>query len=308
MRVTRFAPSTTGAPHLGTLVSAVFTYLHAKSIGAQFRVRLEDLDPARCKPEYASAMLELLEQFEFKWDGLDVQSRNLESYQSALDELAMSDRVYCCSCSRARLKELGNIAADGSYVYDNFCREHLWRPGDEHENLSLRLILNDGDIRFKDRRFGQQEFRVISDFGDPVILRKDGAFSYHFSSVLDDENAHVSDVVRGSDLLYSSPVQIAIREVLGLQVPAYLHHPLLMEEKNKKLAKLHGSLPVSSLLDHYTPHEILGYIAYWFRLSNDTSARKLSSLIPGFKWDLVPFENLRVSFHSGALVAQDIQE
>ena len=108
MRVTRFAPSTTGAPHLGTLVSAVFTYLHAKSIGAQFRVRLEDLDPARCKPEYANAMLELLEQFEFEWDGLDIQSHNLESYQSVLEQLALAGRVYCCSCSRAHRARLGS--------------------------------------------------------------------------------------------------------------------------------------------------------------------------------------------------------
>ena len=147
-----------------------------------------------------------------------------------------------------------------------------------------------------------------SDFGDPVVVRKDGAYSYHFSSVIDDNQAQVTDVVRGSDLLFSSPVQIALRKVLSMSIPCFLHHPLLMEKRDQKLAKLHGSLPVADLLKSLSPEAILGQIAYWFRLSSDASPCSVSRLVDNFQWDVIPKQNLLVEFTGSEMKVQELHE
>jgi glutamyl-Q tRNA(Asp) synthetase len=308
MRSTRFAPSTTGSPHLGTLLSAVFTYLHARSQDMAVRLRLEDLDPDRCKETYAVQMQQILELFGFDWDGVDVQSRNLEHYEESLHRLAQRGRVYRCGCSRARLKALGRTAADGSHIYDGHCQAQSWRPGDPHDDATLRAKLDGSESRFLDLRFGEQIHHVSRDFGDPVIVRRDGAFSYHFSSVIDDHRVGITDVVRGRDLLFSSPVQVALRNLFQMRVPVYLHHPLLMERRKQKLAKLHGSLPVKDVLERYSPQEILGYFAYWFGLSEDQAPRSLSSLVSDFNWDLVPFHDVQVEFSEDGLQGQALKE
>jgi len=303
MRVTRFAPSTTGAPHLGTLLSAFFAAAHARASGAQLRLRLEDLDPERCRPEYAKALIDTLGQFEFEWDAIDIQSDNRATYQVMLDELAGQDLIYACTCSRSRLKNLGQQAPDGSFAYDGHCRKNIWKSGDSHENLSLRIHLTDIEHTFSDLRFGTQSFNVVKTFGDPIVMRRDGAFSYHFSSIIDDQNTGVTDVVRGRDLLYASPVQVALRADLGLPVPNYIHHPLLMERRGKKLAKLHGSLPVQSVLAKHSPQDILGKLGMWFGLRTTDQAVSLKALIEGFEWAKVASHDLVVELADEGLSA-----
>jgi glutamyl-Q tRNA(Asp) synthetase len=304
MRVTRFAPSTTGLPHLGTLLSAVFTSMHARSVGAQLRLRLEDLDPARCKPEYAEALLESFARFGLKWDATDIQSQNQADYWTALNTLAEQGRVYTCGCSRSRIRALGRQAPDGSFAYDACCKEQHWQPGDSHQDLSLRFHLRDELSSFHDLRFGPQSFNVSRVFGDPILLRRDGAFSYHFSSVIDDQNTGVTDLVRGHDLLFASPVQVALRTHLGFEVPSYIHHPLLMEKRGQKMAKLHGSLPLKRVLEKHSPEEVLGKIGAWFALRTNDQAVSLDTLTHDFHWDRVPKNDLLVELKEHGLDAK----
>ena len=244
---TRFAPSTTGQPHLGTLLSGLLCYLHAQVQGTKFVVRMENLDPQRCKPEFLSEMIDMLDDFGLSADQIDIQSEHIDEYQSHLHRLAKGGHIYVCNCSRARLKASAKRGPDGSFIYDNKCREKRWSPGQSWQEGSLRCRLPEVRHVLKDRLVGSRAYETNEHFGDPVILRRDGAFSYHFSSVVDDARVGVTDVIRGRDLIDSTPTQVVLRNILGFHIPTYYHHLLLMEGSKKKLAKLHGSIAVRHL-------------------------------------------------------------
>jgi|SRR5690349_2709705 len=231
--VARFAPSPTGPLHLGSLLAAVGSYLDARSAGARWLVRMEDLDTPRVVPGCADEMLRMLETFGFEWDG-DVlyQSTRRDAYREALAELTTAGRTFHCSCSR---KDLAGL--DEESGYPGTCRSGPTRSGP----TSVRFRVSDAPIHFDDLFQGTQVFDLAS-CGDVVIQRRDGLASYQLAVVVDDAFQKVTRVVRGADLLSSTPWQIDLQRALSLTQPIYGHLPLLLEPDGAKLSKSRRSL------------------------------------------------------------------
>jgi len=235
--VGRFAPSPTGDLHLGSLVAAVGSYVDARHHGGRWLVRIEDLDRTRVVPGCADRILRALESFGLTWDGAILwQSRRLELYRAALATLASLGRTFPCSCSR---RELAGNTETG---YPGTCRSGPSGKGP----TALRLRIDDSQlVCFEDRAQGSYA-RRLRELGDFVVRRKDGVPSYQLAVVVDDADQHVSDIVRGADLLDSTPWQIVLQDALGLARPRYAHLPLVVEADGSKLSKSRRSLAVAN--------------------------------------------------------------
>ena len=231
----RFAPSPTGPLHLGSLLAAVGSYLDARAAGARWLVRIEDLDTPRVVPGCADEMLRTLEAFGFEWDGeVLFQSTRFSAYRAALAALTAAGRVYPCSCSRKDL-----AIEDESAGYPGTCRAGPTRSGP----TALRFRVSDAPIHFDDLFQGVQHFD-LGTCGDVVVERRDRLASYQLAVVVDDAFQGITRVVRGADLLPSTPWQIDLQEALSLPRPIYGHLPLLLEPDGAKLSKSLRSLPL----------------------------------------------------------------
>ncbi len=232
----RFAPSPTGPLHLGSLLAAVGSYLDARSAGAGWLVRIEDLDTPRVVPGCADEMLRTLEAFGFEWDGeVLLQSTRREAYREALASLTAAGRVYACSCSR---KDLAGLDED-STGYPGTCRAGPTRSGP----TALRFRVSNTSIHFDDLFKGAQHFD-LANCGDVVVERRDRLASYQLAVVIDDAFQKITRVVRGADLLASTPWQIDLQQALALPRPIYGHLPLLLEPDGTKLSKSRRALPL----------------------------------------------------------------
>jgi len=226
----RFAPSPTGSLHLGSLLAAVGSYLDARTHGARWLVRIEDLDTPRVIPGCADQMLRTLEAFGFEWDGdILYQSMRRDAYREAIARLRAQGRVFECSCSRKQLAGVGGEDAPG---YTGTCRQGPTQPGP----ISRRFRVTDSTVRFTDLYQGEQEFDLRS-CGDVVIERRDGIASYQLAVVVDDELQGITRVVRGADLLTSTPWQLDLQDALSFTRPIYGHLPLVVEPDGAKLSK-----------------------------------------------------------------------
>jgi len=222
----RFAPSPTGPLHFGSLVAAVASYLDARAHGGQWLVRMEDVDTPRCVPGVDADILRTLEAFGFEWNGSVLyQTARIQAYREALDRLRREGRAYPCSCSR---KEIGNP------VYPGTCRSG---PVDLGKPLAWRVRVDPAVVLFEDRALGIQQQNLAEEVGDFVALRSDGLFAYQLAVVVDDAAQGVTDVVRGADLLDSTPRQIWLQKLLGFPVPRYLHVPVATNAAGEKLSK-----------------------------------------------------------------------
>lgn len=233
----RFAPSPTGPLHLGSLLAAAGSYLDARAAGARWLVRVEDLDTPRVIPGCAAGQLRTLEAFGFEWDGeVLYQSERRDAYREAMRSLTVLGRTFHCSCTR---KDLAGVAAndDEPQGYPGTCRKGPTRSGP----TSLRFRVGDAPIHFDDLFQGRQTF---SGFGDVVIERRDGIATYQLAVVVDDAFQGVTRVVRGADLLSSTPWQMELQEALGLARPIYGHLPVLTEPDGAKLSKARHALPL----------------------------------------------------------------
>jgi glutamyl-Q tRNA(Asp) synthetase len=229
----RFAPSPTGPLHLGSLLAAVGSYLDARAAGARWLVRMEDLDTARVVPGCADEQLRVLEGFGFEWDGeVLYQSTRRAAYREALERLTRLGRTFRCSCSRKDL-----AGDDDSQVYPGTCRNGPTKAG----ATALRFRVGDAPIHFDDMFLGAQRFDAM---GDVVVERRDGIASYQLAVVVDDAFQSVTRVVRGADLLASTPWQIELQDALGLPRPIYGHLPLVTETDGSKLSKSRRALPL----------------------------------------------------------------
>jgi glutamyl-Q tRNA(Asp) synthetase len=233
----RFAPSPTGPLHAGSLVAALASYLDARVHNGTWMVRIEDVDEGRSVPGAAEGMLALLQQLGMQWDGEVLwQSRRGAVYQAAFDTLGA--HAYPCGCNRREIADsrLGT-APDGSAIYPGTCREGLG-PGKSMRSLRLRVPEPGADaISFVDRFAGRVEQHLALEAGDFVLKRADGFWAYQLAVVVDDAAQGVTDVVRGADLLDSTPRQIYLQRVLDLPTPRYLHVPVLRNEHGEKLSK-----------------------------------------------------------------------
>ncbi|MGC1518608.1 MAG: tRNA glutamyl-Q(34) synthetase GluQRS, partial [Azonexus sp.] len=203
----RFAPSPTGPLHFGSLVAAVGSYLDARSIGGEWLVRREDLDTPRNVPGAADDILKTLEAFGFEWDGAVLwQSRRFAAYGAALEQLKAAGLAYGCACSRKEIADSApRPAVDGGLAYPGTCRNGL--PYGRAVR-AWRLRVSDAETSFADRLQGRQAQNLERDVGDFVLLRADGLYAYQLAVAVDDEFQGISDVVRGADLIASTPRQI----------------------------------------------------------------------------------------------------
>jgi glutamyl-Q tRNA(Asp) synthetase len=250
--VGRFAPSPTGPLHFGSLVAALGSYLEARTRGGRWLLRMEDVDEPRCSVAAAEEILRTLEVCGFEWDGaVMVQSGRKERYREVLGELNNRGLVYPCACTRRELADSA-LAPDGAAIYPGTCRSGL-PPGKEAR--AWRVRVESHAIGFDDAVQGAQHQSLAREVGDFVLLRADGYFAYQLAVVVDDADQGVTHIVRGADLLDSTPRQIFLQRCLGLPTPAYAHLPVVVNAAGEKLSKqtqapaIDRRDPVPALLD-----------------------------------------------------------
>ena len=230
--VGRFAPSPTGALHFGSLVAALAGWLDARRAGGKWLVRMEDLDRPRVIAGAADAILRQLEAFGLEWDGPVVyQSNRLDLYQESMEKL--NAHTYPCACTRKELEDSA-LAIDGARIYPGTCRGGLAAGKSAR---AIRVRTDNRPIGFADRVQGDISQALESEIGDFVVRRADGLFAYQLAVAVDDDAQGVTNVVRGADLLDSTPRQIHLQRLLGFASPSYLHVPVAVNAAGEKLSK-----------------------------------------------------------------------
>lgn len=237
--VGRFAPSPTGPLHFGSLLAAVASYLEARQKCGQWLVRVEDIDPPREQPGATAAILTALERYGFEWDGpVSYQRTSLPAHQAAIETLVTANQAYRCGCSRKDLAEVpqGPLGA----IYPGTCRTHC-----DATETAIRVRTDDHPVAFVDGLQGPQEQRLESESGDFIILRRDRLIAYHLAVVVDDYDQQITEVIRGIDLLDSTPRQIWLQRLLGYPTPSYRHIPVATHADGSKLSKATGASGIS---------------------------------------------------------------
>lgn len=239
----RFAPSPTGPLHFGSLVAALGSCLDARTQGGEWLVRMEDIDTPRNVPGAADDILRTLEAFGFEWDGaVAYQSRRHAAYGEALASLREAGKVYGCACSRREIADSALLPAiDGGMVYSGTCRAGLAAG---RLARAWRLRVDASELVFDDRLQGRIAQVLERDVGDFVLLRADGLFAYQLAVVVDDAWQEITDVVRGADLLASTPRQIWLQRCLGHATPGYAHLPVAANPAGEKLSKQTKAVPL----------------------------------------------------------------
>ncbi len=249
----RFAPSPTGPLHFGSLIAALASYLDARAAGGRWLVRMEDLDPPREMPGAADHILRQLEQHGLHWDG-DVlwQSGRGEAYEAIIDDWLAREQAFFCRCSRRHVRAMGG-------AYDGRCR----RLGLASRGNAVRVVVPaETVVTFEDLFQGPQRQQLDTAFGDFVIRRRDGYYAYQLAVAADDAHQGISHVIRGSDLLDSTPRQIFILGLLGAPVPVYGHIPVAVNPGGQKLGKQN----LARSLDHHSPADNLRHALTWLGL------------------------------------------
>jgi glutamyl-Q tRNA(Asp) synthetase len=242
--VGRFAPSPTGPLHLGSLVAALGSYLLAKSRGGLWLMRMEDIDLPRVVPGIADDMLATLELLGFQWDGEVVyQSRRTELYREAARDLTARGLAYPCGCTRSEIAQIASAPHEDGLVYPGICREGL---APQKVERALRVKVYDEVISFDDLVMGHYSQHLTGSCGDFVIHRADGPFAYHLAVVVDDAAFGVNQVVRGADLLSSTPRQIYLQRIFGYATPVYAHLPLVTGPGGSKLSKRDNAVSLAA--------------------------------------------------------------
>ena len=237
----RFAPSPSGPLHFGSLIAALGSFLEARRNEGEWLLRIEDVDTPRVLPGAVDAILRALERYGLHWDGPVVyQSRRTAQYQATLERLLRAGLVYPCACSRRDLA-LCPRGRDGGPIYPGTCRGGV-RPS--NRPCALRLRVGDAPITFRDAIQGDCCQRLDREVGDFVLRRADGLFTYQLAVVVDDAAQGVTQVVRGADLLDSTPRQIVLQRLLGLPTPDYAHLPVAVDARGDKLSKQTGAPPL----------------------------------------------------------------
>ena len=240
----RFAPSPTGPLHFGSLVAAVASYCDARAAGGEWLLRIEDVDTPRRRPDAEAQILAALERYGFEWDGEIVrQSDRISLYDDALARLRDAGWVYACECSRRALVA-APLGVAGEHVYPGTCRAGLSPSRRDRRPHAWRVRVGDEVLKCNDRLQGTQRQQLARDVGDFVVKRADGLFAYQLAVVVDDGEQGITDVVRGADLLSSTPRQIWLQNLLALPTPTYLHVPVAINAVGEKLSKQTRAAPL----------------------------------------------------------------
>lgn len=289
----RFAPSPSGRMHLGNLWSCLLAWLAARSTGGGMVLRLEDLDPDRCRKEYCDQVMRDLEWLGLDWDGQPVyQSRRSDLYAQAFHALEEQGLLYPCYCTRAqRLAASAPHRSDGIQVYDGRCRSLTVEEREELNRIrrpAWRIQVPQQDIQFEDLLQGPCREDLARDCGDFILRRSDGVYAYQLAVVVDDGAMGVTQVVRGSDLLSSTPRQLWLQEKLGLPHPEYGHVPLLLSPDGRRLAKRDRDLELGMLQERYSAPELVGILAHAAGLIPEVAPVTPHQLLPLFSWEKLP--------------------
>ncbi len=305
--VCRFAPSTTGEAHPGTLLAALLAWLDARSRGAHFIVRLEDLDPERCKPAWSDAMLRDLEWLGIDWDETVIQSTRAEAHDAALDQIAAAGKLYPCDVSRSDIKRHGQRSPDGGFAYPNLSRgASLPHQGWRHCAQPLRAQLSDITYAPQEESSRDLTQRPALAMGDPIVRRRDGAVAYNLAVIVDDAESGVTRIVRGHDIATSTATQMALMDLLGIPAPTYRHHLLLLEPRGDKLAKLHGSVGASELRASYEPAALCATLLAFAGVLENPDPVTPSEVLGTFDWQRVNEEDVAVHWNAADGTLQKI--
>jgi glutamyl-tRNA synthetase len=293
--------------HLGNLLCALLAWLSAKSAGGRLILRIEDLDTGRCRQSYARQLEEDLRWLGLSWDeggsaggpcAPYEQSRRTELYRQALEELERQGAVYPCFCTRAQLHAASAPhREDGLTVYPGTCRGLTGAEIAERSRQrapALRLRVPEETVTFKDGHMGLCREELARDCGDFLLRRSDGLYAYQLAVVVDDAAMGVTEVVRGADLLSSTPRQLLLYRLLGLTPPRFFHFPLLVDGEGRRLSKRDGALGLETLQGRYGPEEIVGRLAFLAGQNPTAAPRTPEALLADFDWDRVPTEAIRL--------------
>lgn len=303
----RFAPSPSGRIHLGNILCCLLSWLSARQKGGQVVLRIEDLDTARCPRRYADQMEEDLRWLGLIWDegpgaggpdGPYYQSERTALYQSALDRLRSMGLVYPCFCTRAELHAASAPhREDGQVVYAGTCRHLTAAEAAERARVrppALRLRVPEEEAAFTDGHMGPYREDLARDCGDFLLRRSDGMFAYQLAVVVDDAAMGITEVVRGADLLSSTPRQLLLYRLLDLPAPVFFHVPLLLAPDGRRLSKRDADAGLDALCHRATAAEVLGKLAYLAGFNPSAEPRTAESLLADFSWDRVPREDIRI--------------
>jgi len=291
--------------HMGNLFSALLAWLSARRAGGEIVLRIEDLDPDRCREEYAVQLADDLRWLGLDWDegyglggphGPYRQRERTGRYLAALERLEAAGAVYGCYCSR-----LQRLAASAPHQSDGHFQPCRCRTLTEEDRQALetkvrrpacRVALPDRVFSFTDGHLGRWTGNLARDCGDFIIRRVDGVFGYQLAVVVDDGEMAVNQVVRGRDLLDSTPRQMFLYDLLGLETPEFYHVPLLLGPDGHRLAKREGDLDMGALRAAFTPEELTGRLAFLAGLLDRPEAVSPAELVGEFSWDKVPEEDI----------------
>lgn len=291
----RFAPSPTGRMHLGNVFSALLSWLSAKSKGGEWLLRIEDIDPQRSRQQWADLIMDDLDWLGLLWDeGPYYQSQRGNIYEHYLQMLKAQDMTYPCYCTRADiLATQAPHESDGRVVYKGTCRN---LPSGIHSGpAAIRMKVppvGEGVISFTDGHYGMHTVDLAVQCGDFIVRRKDGAWAYQLAVVVDDALMGINEVVRGRDLLLSSPQQIYLANQLGFSSPNFIHLPLLCNTAGQRLSKRDKSLDMESLRERYSAEQIIGMLAHAARLTQTSAPISAQELIDTFDWRKIGTEDI----------------
>lgn len=285
--VGRFAPSPTGRMHAGNIFAALMAWLIAKSQGGRIVLRIEDLDRQRSRREYIDGVQADFELLGLTWDvGPYFQQGREEAYRAAYQALKDRGLVYPCFCSRADLHAASAPHRGEKLVYPGTCRsltpEERARRAAE-KDLAMRIVVPHRAYSLVDQIQGPYRQMLDEECGDFLIRRSDGAFAYQLAVVVDDAEQGVTSVVRGMDLLCSTPQQLYLQDLLGLPHPVYAHVPLLVAEKDRRLSKRDHDASLEALLARFgTPEGVIGHIAWLTGIRDEDEPATPEQLLDGF--------------------------
>jgi glutamyl-Q tRNA(Asp) synthetase len=284
----RFAPSPTGPLHFGSLVAAVASYCDAKSQGGQWLVRMEDLDKPRELAGAADVILQQLTAFGFEWDGEVVfQSQRSDRYAEALNTLQNKGLTYPCTCTRKEIADSSHTQSIDGLIYPKTCYLNKAMPSSIH--AAYRAVVADINIHFLDAIQGEISQNLSRDVGDFIVKRADGFFAYQLAVVVDDAAQNVTHIVRGADLLDSTPRQIYLQQLLNLATPSCAHVPVASNAAGEKLSKQTLAQPLSMRLPAQQLFDALKFLG-----QNPPQAIKNATLGEAWRWAIANWGILQV--------------
>ena len=294
----RLAPSPTGFLHLGNAWAFLLAWLACRKQEGTLILRMEDIDPDRSRPEYAATIMDDLHWLGLQWDegpdrggpcGPYIQSLRMDHYEKAIETLQKAGQVYPCYCTRKELRSMAGAphVGDMGATYPGTCRTLSFEQRKALELAGrkpcLRLRGPEGTFQFRDAVYGWQGSTLEECGGDFALRRSDGVIAYQLAVVADDGLMGITQVVRGTDLLASTPRQLALFSLLGYPPPVYMHVPLLCDEQGERLAKRHNSLSLGALrAQGYAPRALIGLLGWWAGFLERPEEVSPEELLPHF--------------------------